>query len=316
MTISAALTTTATSAALAIPESARELAESSISASTRRAYAGALARLDSFTAGRPLDDATLAVYLAELHDAGKSPATIGLAVAAVRFRAKLTGAPSPAGPATDRVLAGARRQGAGRGRGQVAGVTWGQADAAAAVAANGGGHVAGLRDAAIVAVMSDAMLRVSEVAALDCADVERDADGSGRVTVRRSKSDQEARGAVLYIGPATVARLDAWLSAAGHQSGAMFRSVRRGGHVTAERISARALRTIIAKRAADAGISGRVSGHSLRIGSAQSLAAAGASVVDMQTAGRWKDSAMPAHYARGALAGRGAVARLRYGASA
>ena len=96
----------------------------------------------------------------------------------------------------------------------------------------------------------------------------------------------------------------------------MFRSVRRGGHVTAERISARSVRTIIAKRAADAGIEGRVSGHSLRVGSAQSLAAAGASVVDMQTAGRWKDSAMPAHYARGALAGRGAVARLRYGASA
>ena len=124
MTTSAALTTT-TTAALAIPESARALVESSISASTRRAYAGALARLDSFTAGRPLDDASLAAYVAELHDAGKSPATIGLTVAAVRFRAKLTGAPSPAGPATDRVLAGARRQGAGRGRGQVAGVTWG-----------------------------------------------------------------------------------------------------------------------------------------------------------------------------------------------
>ena len=79
----------------------------------------ALARLDSFTAGRTLDDATLAVYLAELHDAGKSPATIGLAVAAVRFRAKLTRSPSPAGPATERVLAGARRQGAVRSPGSL-----------------------------------------------------------------------------------------------------------------------------------------------------------------------------------------------------
>ena len=52
MTAAALATTTA--AALAIPESARTLAESSISASTRRAYAGALARLDSFTAGRQL----------------------------------------------------------------------------------------------------------------------------------------------------------------------------------------------------------------------------------------------------------------------
>ncbi len=35
------------------------------------------------------------------------------------------------------------------------------------------------------------MLRVSEIAAIDAADVSADADGSGRVTVRRSKTDQD-----------------------------------------------------------------------------------------------------------------------------
>ena len=40
-----------------------------------------------------------------------------------------------------------------------------------------------------------------------------------------------------------------------------------------------------------AGVEGRVSGHSLRVGGAlQSLAAAGASIVEMQTAGRWQQS--------------------------
>ena len=39
----------------------------------------------------------------------------------------------------------------------------------------------------------------------------------------------------------------------------------------------------------------------------------GASVVDMQTAGRWADPKMPAHYARAELAERGAVARFFYG---
>ena len=65
--------------------------------------------------------------------------------------------------------------------------------------------------------------------------------------------------------------------------------------------------------AAAAGIEGRVSGHSLRVGGAQSLAAGGASIVEMQTAGRWQSPAMPGHYARGQLAARGAVARVRYG---
>ena len=130
--------------------------------------------------------------------------------------------------------------------------------AAMAVAANDGGSVAGLRDAALLAVASDGLLRVSEVAALDVGDVQAEADGSGRLSVN-------------------------------------------------------AIRRVIRSRAAAVGIKGRVSGHSLRVGGAQSLAAGGASIVEMQTAGRWQSPAMPGHYARGQLAARGAVARVRYG---
>ena len=57
---------------------------------------------------------------------------------------------------------------------------------------------------------------------------------------------------------------------------------------------------------------GRVSGHSLRVGSAQSLAAAGAGLVELQEAGDWQAPTMPAHYARHQFAARGAVAKLRY----
>ena len=52
------------------------------------------------------------------------------------------------------------------------------------------------------------------------------------------------------------------------------------------RLSTQSIRAIIQRRAQDAGIEGRVSGHSLRVGSAQSLATVGASVVELQTAGR------------------------------
>ena len=70
-------------------------------------------------------------------------------------------------------------------------------------------------------------------------------------------------------------------------------------------------RRIIKKRAADAGVEGFISGHSLRVGSAVSLVQAGATVVDMQVAGRWKSSQMPAHYAKAELAERGAIARFK-----
>lgn len=296
-----------------LPESARALAAASLSANTRRVYARALLRLETHLAGGTLDDAGLAAYLAGLFEAGRSPAAASQVVAAVRLRAKLQGLPSPTGAATDRVLAGIRRAGRHRGRGQVAGVAWAQADAAAALAATDTRSLTGLRDAAILSVASDAMLRVSEVAALDVNDIERAEDGTGRLTIRSSKTDQEGTGVVVFLGAPTVRRVLAWTEAAGLRHGALFRRVRRGDVLGPGRLSARAIRTLIARRAADAGVEGRVSGHSMRVGAAQSLAAAGASVVEMQVAGRWHSPAMPGRYARAELAARGAVARLRYG---
>ena len=62
----------------------------------------------------------------------------------------------------------------------------------------GGGEV----DIAISATMRDALLQRSEAAALAWRDMELRPDGSGRLTVRRSKTDQEGAGAVQYLGPA------------------------------------------------------------------------------------------------------------------
>ena len=81
---------------------ARRLIEASVSPNTRRAYAGALRRLDAWLDGRELDDAALAAYLAELHDAGRASSSASMAVAAACFRAKLAGQPTPGGERTAR----------------------------------------------------------------------------------------------------------------------------------------------------------------------------------------------------------------------
>ena len=107
------------------------------------------------------------------------------------------------------VLKGLSRTGKGRGRGQVQCLDWRAADLAAGVAANGGRSLAGLRDAAIIQVMSDALLRVSEAAALNFVDVQRQVDGSGTVTITSSKTDQEGRGHVRYLDAPTMRRLGA-----------------------------------------------------------------------------------------------------------
>ena len=85
------------------------LADASISVNTRRAYLGALARVDAWRGDDPLTDGVLAAYLGAIFEAGRAPATAALAVAAVRFRAKLAGQADPAGERTARVLGGYRR---------------------------------------------------------------------------------------------------------------------------------------------------------------------------------------------------------------
>ena len=158
----------------------RRLADASLSRNTRRAYAGALRRLDAWRGAAPVDDASLAVYLGELFEAGRAPATAALAVAAVRFRATLVGQPDPAGEATARVLGGYRRTAADRGRGQAAPL---RADGLAAILAtaerprtDGRGveahttaHRRGRTDAVIAGFVVHGRVAAPEVSALECA---------------------------------------------------------------------------------------------------------------------------------------------------
>lgn len=171
-----------------------------------------------------------------------------------------------------------------------------------------GETTAGLRDAALLRTMSDALLRASELAVIATGDVEREGDGSGRLAIRRSKTDQEAEGAVAYLTPATMTALDTWLAAAaeretgaassssGRYEGPVFRRVTRTGAVSGHApLTTNAVRAVVRKRAAAVGIDG-ASGHNCRVGSAQSLIERGASIA---IAGRWKDPGMVVRYAKG-----------------
>ncbi|MDE0676805.1 MAG: tyrosine-type recombinase/integrase [Acidimicrobiaceae bacterium] len=291
-------------------------AELAISGETRRAYGRALRQVTQQLAGRPMDDEGLSEALAELAVSGAGRAKLGQIVAAVRFGARVDGRPDPVGPSCDLVLR-AHRRAASPSR-QVTSVDWDQADAAASAVASTG-DLRGLRSAAIIATMSDALLRVGEVTALQVGDIEPRTDGAATLTVRRSKTDQNSDGATLYLGSPTTRRIDTWKEAAGlagadMTDGPLFRRVYRGQHVSPEPLSPRSIREVVRSAAAAVGIAG-ASGHSLRIGSAMSLVRAGASLVETQQAGRWASPLMPAHYARNEIVARGAVARLRYTAT-
>src|SRR3546814_15764246 len=83
----------------------------------------------------------------------------------------------------------------------------------------------GLRDAALCSMAYDAGLRVSELVAATVEDLRLLADGSGRLEIPRSKTDQEGEGSVVWLSAETMGRLSAWLTASAITDGAVFRRI-------------------------------------------------------------------------------------------
>ena len=252
----------------------RKLVDASISVNTRRAYAGALRRLDAWRGDAPVDDARLAAYLGELFEAGRAPATAALAVAAVRFRAKLAAILATAErPRTD-----------GRG-----------------VESHTTAQRRGRTDAVIAGLLFMAGLRRAEVSALEWRDAADASDGDGvLITVRTSKTNQEGDTAdVRYLK---------------NGAAAAFRTLRtdRPDAAPTDRViglSPLQIQRRFTAAARAAGIEARLTAHSGRVGLASELTARGASTTEVMLAGNWRTARMVAHYSAGATAERGAVAK-------
>ena len=294
---------------VAVNDETEELVKTSIAPSTVETYRLAMQQLEIWLDGRSLSDSLLADYITGVYQDGRSPSTINKIVAAVKWTAKNHDAAIKNFPLefTERTLTNIRRKGKDRKRRQVDGITWDEVERICALA-EAEETVAGLRDSALIRLMSDWLLRISEAVAVDVADID-----SG-LTIQPPEIDMETAelpDGTLYIGVPTREVIERYCEAGGLTEGALFRRVRRGDNITGSRLTVDGARDAIKRRARAAGVEGLISGHSLRVGSAVSLAQVGASVVDMQVAGRWKSSTMPAHYAKAELAERGAIARFK-----
>ena len=154
-------------------------------------------------------------------------------------------------------------------------------------------------DLALVAVLSDGGLRRSKAAALTWGYVQHWEDGSGRITVVRSKTDVEAQGATVAITPAAMQALSA------------IRPTGGGGGEKVFGLSESQIARRVKAIARAAGLSDRefFSGHSGRLGMARRMAQNGAPTHEIERQGRWKQGGgMVGRYTRGESAG----SALRY----
>ena len=261
-------------------------------------------------ASLPAAPVAVAAHLAGRAEAVK-PATVRLVAAAIGHQHRQHNLPNPIdSDGVKTVLAGLARQGQAGAQKQARGISREDLAAIRATACSPrvgrGGRIEskaqararGRIDIALCAVMFDGMLRRSEAAVLTWADVVREADGSGRLTVRRSKTDPEGAGKVLWISPETMAALDAIRGQSDGETATVF-------GLSGQQISRR-----IAAACETAGLGKGYTGHSLRVGAAQALAAANISLAAIMENGRWQSSRMPARYTRNAAAAQSAMARL------
>jgi site-specific recombinase XerD len=144
-------------------------------------------------------------------------------------------------------------------------------------------NLLGVRDRAVLLVGFCGAFRRSELVALDVADASFTREGLV-LTIKRSKTDQEAEGRKIGIPYASLVEtcpirsLQDWLEKSEITEGPIFRPINRHGRIASTRLSARSVAEIVKRYAAAVGLdAGEFAGHSLRSGLATSAAMAGAS---------------------------------------
>ncbi len=170
------------------------------------------------------------------------------------------------------------------------------------------------RDAALISVAFETMFRRSELIILRIEDLSEESDGSGRIFLASSKTDQESAGFLQYLSPETMSLVRDWLEAAKLTQGPIFRSTPRSNKADKYQsaLSDRDVARIFKQRALQAGLAAElISGHSTRVGAAQDLMAANFSGAEIMRQGRWKTERMVVRYSESLSAGRGAMARLK-----
>lgn len=287
-----------------LADRARRAIGATYSDNTRRAYVQAWAKFCEVVGPSrvmPAMPETVANYLSMLAEEGKSVATIRLAAAAIStaHRAASDVENPCTSPVVKMTLKGISRQ---HGQAQASALDAAALDAirATAMLPRTGRRgvpetpdyaaMRGQVDIALCSLLSDAGLRRSEAAALVWDDLEIAADGSGRIWIARSNTDQEGAGEVVAVTRSTVQALEAIRNGAGDDSSVFGMSE----STIARRVKA---------AAATAGLGDNFSGHSGRVGLAQRMTAAGAPTQAVMVQGRWKNAGTVARYTKAIQAG-------------
>jgi integrase len=152
----------------------------------------------------------------------------------------------------------------------------------------------GARDRALLLVAYDTMCRRSELVSLLIGDIrysENNGVTKASVLIRKSKTDQLAKGRRLNLSQRTTEAINLWLERLRNpKEGQLFKGINRGQKITGSLGSGQIGRIYkrLDKRAGlDKELIEQISGHSLRVGHAQDMVNSGESMPMIMSKGRW-----------------------------
>jgi site-specific recombinase XerD len=276
--------------------------------STRQAYRSDFAIFTRWCASKgvcplPATAETVAGFLAAQAEAALAASTITRRGAAIRYAHKLAGHEPPGNSeAVKATLRGIRRTIGTAPKNRKAPLL---SEAMHRISRAAALDLKGLRDRALLLLGFGGAFRRSELAALNVDDLEFTDDGL-KVTIRRSKTDQEGVGVTIAIikgatSTCPVRALMEWLKGARIESGPLFRAVRKGNKVQETRLTPKSVCVIVKSYAAMIGLDAKTVGaHSLRSGFLTSAARRGASVFKMRDVSRHKSMDVLQSYVRDA----------------
>ena len=149
------------------------------------------------------------------------------------------------------------------------------------------------RDRALLLIAYDTLARRSELTSYQVQDLSTHTKGGANyycISIRRSKTDQEASGKVAHLRKATYLAIQEWLENAKITDGLLLRGIDRGNTVLPA-LGAGQINRIYKRLARSANLDPQIikqiSGHSMRVGAAQDLLLSGASMPMIMSRGRW-----------------------------
>lgn len=237
----------------------------------------------------PATEGTVMGFLSAEARGGAKASTLGRRVAAIRYAHKLAGHEPPTNSEAVKALMRGIRRTIGTAPVQKSAAT---ADLLRAMLDACPDTLRGKRDRALLALGFAGAFRRSELVALQVEDLAEGPDGF-RVTIRRSKTDQEGAGQEIAVIRGTrlrpVEAVRAWLEAARITAGPVFRAINRGGRVSTEGLSGETVGDLVKHYAKQTGLDATVfSAHSLRAGFLTTGAERGASIFKLMEVSRHK----------------------------